>query len=541
GGRSIECPEEGEGGNVQGVEREQPQQEQPQQEHEQQPQQEQEQEQQQQRNALDEDTSCAASALPSSPAAASTPESRTEQQAAAPTTSGEAATKGGDGDAADADFMAKPEASFAPIMVVNSPVPVHGSVGDGASSDAVEIASAALFSALESDDDDGGGHSSPENAQEGVGKSGGSSEQRAYDGGVGVGLGERTTAMEGEGEAGEGRVGEEEAARRCAGDERESVRVLGRVEEERAAAGAVCRREPDGGERNRPYPAPSRQDSQADGGRSARRLPEPGGAVAASRGSEIVPVALFPAAADAVEEKGEEGEGEEEEEIERNSVEGRISRGAKDLAKQEKESGPSLVPSAEALTQKFLEVTLLWGPILRNSGSPSGGGCWTGADASNSKESRPLLPETEALRAKAKVVSAWFDLRARPVAMDIAADAPETTKHDAEEVQSSAPPAGHDVRSGATAGGGTTAVARGLASGRAGADGGESKSRASTRRSQERAACGAAPRSRSVAPISAGAPRASESGAGTQRAPRAGKGHRGSLLRRLSVSPPRTK
>lgn len=105
------------------------------------------------------------------------------------------------------------------------------------------------------------------------------------------------------------------------------------------------------------------------------------------------------------------------------------------------------------------------------------------ADGGYTNTRLPLLPETEALKAKALVLSAWFHRDASPVARDVPPDVTQkTTRRDTGKAQKSTPPAGQKVRTGES-GGETTAVVRKSDFGPADAEGGGARS---TMRGQER-------------------------------------------------------
>ncbi|CAM9479979.1 unnamed protein product [Ectocarpus sp. 8 AP-2014] len=84
-----------------------------------------------------------------------------------------------------------------------------------------------------------------------------------------------------------------------------------------------------------------------------------------------------------------------------------VEEGAGDSGEEEEEV---VVPTAEELTEKYLEVERLWRPILLNSGLAGG----VGGGTNTPLQKGELLLETEALKEKARVLAAWFHPDAGP-------------------------------------------------------------------------------------------------------------------------------
>ncbi|CAB1116138.1 unnamed protein product [Ectocarpus sp. CCAP 1310/34] len=205
-----------------------------------------------------------------------------------------------------------------------------------------------------------------------------------------------------------------------------------------------------------------------------------------------------------------------------------IEEGAGDSGKEEEVVVVVVVPTAEELTEKYLEVERLWRPILLNSGLADGGGGGTNTPLPIGE----LLLETEAFKEKARVLAAWFHQDAGP------ADRRCSKSSAASSVDWSKSGRGAGGSAGGTgwgAGGATAAAARKTA----GVVGAGVEASTTTQRS---AATGTSAMARSrrgsTASTSEASSRPSESGGWGSKG-RLGKS-RGSR-QRLSVSPPRAK
>ncbi|CAM9896767.1 unnamed protein product [Ectocarpus sp. 4 AP-2014] len=88
-----------------------------------------------------------------------------------------------------------------------------------------------------------------------------------------------------------------------------------------------------------------------------------------------------------------------------------VEEGAGDSGGEEEEE--VVVPTAEELTEKYLEVERLWRPILLNSGLAAGGG-GGGGGTNTPLPNGELLLETEAFKEKARGLAAWFHQDAGP-------------------------------------------------------------------------------------------------------------------------------
>ncbi|CBJ27304.1 hypothetical protein Esi_0065_0063 [Ectocarpus siliculosus] len=203
-----------------------------------------------------------------------------------------------------------------------------------------------------------------------------------------------------------------------------------------------------------------------------------------------------------------------------------VEEGAGDSGEEEEE----VVPTAEELTEKYLEVERLWRPILLNPGLAGGGGGGTNTLLPKGE----LLLETEAFKEKARVLAAWFHPDADPAdrrcSKSSAASSVDRSK--------SGRGVGGSAGGGGRGAGGATAAAARKAAGVVGAG-----VKASTTTQGYRSAATGTPamaRSRrgSTASTSGASSRPSESSGGGSKG-RPGKA-RGSG-QRLSVSPPRAR